>query len=77
MESTRKLQCPALSEGETPTFRIQPVGPTAGEPAFISAADFSTSSQVLDRVSKEPSPNRPEFRQTPMSASYEPENKRG
>ena len=69
--------CPALSEGETPAFRIQPVGPNAGEPVFLSAADFSTLSQVLDRASKKSSPNWHEVRQALLSAFYEPENKRG
>jgi len=43
----------------------------------LSAADFSTLSQVLDRASKKSSPNWHEVRQALLSAFYEPENKRG
>ncbi len=69
--------CPALSEGQTPTFRIQPVGPNAAEPVFLTAADFSTLSQVLDRASKDSSPNWHEVWQAILSACYEPKIKRG
>ncbi len=69
--------CPALSEGETPTFRIEPVGPNAGQPVFLSRAEFSTVSEILDRALKDSSPNWHEVRQALLSACYEPENKRG
>ncbi len=69
--------CPALSEGETLTFRIEPVGPNAGEPVFFSPAEFSTVSELLDRASKESSPNWHEVRQAILSAFYEPKITRG
>jgi hypothetical protein len=69
--------CPALSEGETPAFRIQPVGPNTGELVFLSAADFSTVSQVDDRASKKSSPNWHEVQQTLLNTFYEPKTKRG
>ena len=77
MEPILELHVSGLGEGETPTFRIQPVGPNAGEPVFLSAAEFSTVSEILDRASKKSSPNWHEVRQAMLSAFYEPKIKRG
>ena len=76
MEPILELHVSGLSEGETPTFRIEPVGPKAGQPVFLSPAEFSTVSEILDRDRKM-SPNWHEVRQALLSASYEPKNKRG
>ena len=77
MEPILELHVSGLSEGETPTFRIEPVGPNAGEPVFLSPAEFSTFSEILDRASKKSSPNWHEVRQAILSAFYEPKIKRG
>ncbi len=77
MEPILELHVSGLGEGETPTFRVQPVGPNAGEPVFLSAAEFSTLSEMLDRTSKETSPNWHEVRQAMLSAFYESKTKRG
>jgi hypothetical protein len=69
--------CPALSEGETLTFRIEPVGTNAGTPVFLEPAEFSTLSGILDRASKESSPNWHDVRQATLSAFYEAKIKRG
>ncbi len=77
MKPILELHVSGLGEGQTPTFRIQPVGTNAGEPVFLEPAEFSTLSEMLDRASKESSPNWHEVRQAMLSAFYEPENKRG
>jgi len=77
MKPSSNCLCPALSEGETLTFRIEPVGPNAGKPVFLSPAEFSTVSEIIDRVSKESSPNCHEVRQAILSAFYEAKIKRG
>jgi hypothetical protein len=77
MEPILELHVSGLREGETLTFRIEPVGPNAGQPVFLSPAEFSTVSEILDRVSKESSPNWHEVRQAILSAFYEPKIKRG
>ena len=44
MEPILELHVSGLSEGETPTFRIQPVGPNAGQPVVLERG------RLLDRV---------------------------
>jgi hypothetical protein len=77
MNHTLELHVSGLAEGETPTFRIQPVGPDAGPPVFLEPADFTTLSEILDRLSKEPSPNWHSIRQAVLNAFYEPATTRG
>jgi len=78
MKPILELHVSGLGEGETPTFRIQPVGPNAGPPVFLDPADFSTLSEMLDRVSQESSPdNWHDWRQAILSAFYEPKTSRG
>jgi hypothetical protein len=77
MKPILELHVSGLGEGETPTFRIQLVGPNAGEPAFLEPADFSTLSEIIDRASKESSPDWHEVRQAILSAFYEAKIKRG
>jgi hypothetical protein len=48
-----------------------------GESAFLEPADFSTVSEIIDRASKESSPNWHEVRQAILSAFYEAKIKRG
>jgi hypothetical protein len=74
MKPILELHVSGLGGGETPTFRIEPVGPNAGKPVFLSAAEFS---EIIDRASKESSPNWHEVRQAILSAFYEAKIKRG
>jgi hypothetical protein len=53
------------------------VGPNAGPPVFLSPAEFSTVSEIIDRVSKESSPNWREVRQAILSAFSKAKIKRG
>ena len=48
MKPILELHVSGLSEGETLTFRIEPVGPNAGKPVFLSPAEFSTVSEIID-----------------------------
>ena len=59
------------------TFRIQPVGPNRESRLFLSPAEFSTVSEIIDRASKESSPNWNEVRPAILSAFYEAKIKRG
>ena len=77
MKPILELHVSGLREGETLTFRIEPAGPNEGQPVFLSPAEFSTVSEILDRVSKESSPNWHDVRQAILSAFYEPKIKRG
>jgi len=77
MKTILELHVSGLSEGETPTFRIEPVGPNAGEPVFLEPAEFLNLSRVLEHVSKESTPNWHDIRQAILSASYEPRITRG
>ena len=77
MKPILELHVSGLHEGGTLTFRIEPVGPNAGEPVFLCPAEFSTVSEILDRASKESSPNWHEVRQALLSAFYEPKIERG
>ena len=77
MKPILELHVSGLREGETLTFRIEPVGPNEGQPVFLSPAEFSTVSGIIDRASKEPSPNWHEARQAILSAFYEAKIKRG
>src|SRR5271157_5283014 len=43
MKPILELHVSGLHEGKTLTFRIEPVGPNAGKPVFLSPAEFSTS----------------------------------
>jgi len=45
MKPILELHVSGLGEGETPTFRIEPVGLNAGKPVFLSPAEFSTVSE--------------------------------
>ena len=69
--------CPASRESETLTLRIEPVAPNAGKSVFLSPAEFSTVSEIIDRASKDSSPNWHEVRQAILSAFYEAKIKRG
>ena len=53
MKPILELHVSGLREGETLTFRIEPVAPNAGKPVFLSPAEFSTVSEIIDRASKE------------------------
>ncbi len=77
MKPILELHVSGLREGGTLTFRIEPVGPDAGQPVFLSPTEFSTVSVILDRASKESSPNWHDVRQAILSAFYEPKIKRG
>ena len=77
MKPILELHVSGHGEGETPTFRIERVGPNAGKPAFLSPAEFSTVSEIIERASKESSPNWHEARQAILSAFYEAKIKRG
>jgi hypothetical protein len=76
MRPILELHVPGLREAETLTFRIEPFGPNEGPPAFLSPAQFSIVSGIIDRASKEPSPNWHEARQAILSAFYEAKIKR-
>ena len=77
MKPILELHLSGLREGETPTFRIEPVGPNEGRTAFFTPAQFSIVSEIIDRASKDPSPNWHEARQAILSAFYEAKIKRG
>jgi hypothetical protein len=77
MKPILELHVSGLREGKTLTFRIEPVGPNAGKPAFFSPAAFSTVSEIIDRASKESSLNWHEVRQAIVTAIYEAKVKRG
>jgi hypothetical protein len=77
MKPILELHVSGLRDGETLTLRIEPVGPNAVKPAFFSPAAFSTVSEIIDRASKESSPNWHEARQAILSAFYEAKIKRG
>ena len=77
METILELHVSGLSEGETPTFRIQPVGPNAGEPVFLTVTEFSILAAVLDRASREPPPDWHGLRQAILRGFYGPETRRG
>ncbi len=68
MKPILELHVSGLGEGETPTFRIEPVGLNAGKPALLSRAEFPTVSEIIDRASKESSPNWNEVRPAILSA---------
>jgi hypothetical protein len=77
MKPILELHVSGLREGETLTFRIEPVGTNAGKPVFLSPAEFSTVSENIDRASKQSSPNWHEVGPAILSAFYEAKIKRG
>jgi hypothetical protein len=48
MNPILKLHMSGLGEGETPTLAIGPVRRNAGKLPLLSAAEFSTVSEIID-----------------------------
>ena len=65
-----ELHVSGLREGETPTFRIQPVGPNPEEPVFLTLDSFMSRSDLLDGTSKQSTPDWHLVRQRLLASFY-------
>ncbi len=70
MIDTLELHVSGLREGETPTFRIQPVGPNPEEPVFLTLDSFMSRSDLLDGASKQSTPDWRLVRQGLLASFY-------
>lgn len=70
MTDILELHVSGLREGETPTFRIQPVGPNPDEPVFLTLDSFILLSELLDGASKRSTPDWRLVRQGLLASFY-------
>lgn len=63
MNPILELHFAGLDPSGTPIFRIEPVGPDAGEPVYLDMPEFLSLSHMLDQATKQPHPNWHDVRQ--------------
>ena len=57
MNPILELHFAGLDQSGTPIFRIEPVGPNAGESVYLDMPELLSLSDLLDKAAKEPPPN--------------------
>jgi hypothetical protein len=66
-----ELHLAGLDPSGTPIFRIEPIGPDAGETVTLDMPEFLSLSRMLDEAAKEPHPNWHDVRQGILRSFYD------
>ena len=65
-----------LGEGETPEFRLQPLGSVPSEAVYLDPDEIRILTSLLVNLTLETRPNWPELRRTILTSFYQGKTRR-